>query len=523
MLRSVNALIAALKPYNISSQLRVLKKARRGTVGIIFGLALVPVMAIIGVSLDYSRVSHAKIGLANALDAGVLALANQPGLTQDNASEILTSYVESNAPSYDNIYWNIKSVTLSPVSIKASLDAKIKTAALGIMGVDEVHFSIENEVVRELTDMEVVLVLDNTGSMNGGNKIGALRDAAMDLVEKLEEVAPETSTIKIGLVPFVTAVNIKTDPNLELNGSLIDTQGHSSIDFSQFDPATSGPAGPKNNLALFATMGVPWKGCVQARPEPYDIDDTPPSPSNPDTLFVPYLWPDEPDGDSDYNNNYLADGVTGSNEKRQQNVAKYLGANPSVDEIPSDTSGPNKSCADPLLPLTDNIDLVKTRIQEMRAWNNSGTVISEGMAWGWRVLSPGEPFTQGRPYNDQGTRKIMVVLTDGENQIWGGWDGHNKSDYTSYGYLAEGRLGTNNDQIAKGIINQKVETVCNRVKDVGIEVYTVTFKVNGRDLQNLFKRCASRPDMAYHSNSNGELVKVFGEIAMSMSKLRLTK
>jgi Flp pilus assembly protein TadG len=40
--------------------------------------------------------------------------------------------------------------------------------------------------------------------------------------------------------------------------------------------------------------GGSWKGCIEARPEPYDVTDDPPSPSNPDTLFVPYFAPDEP-------------------------------------------------------------------------------------------------------------------------------------------------------------------------------------------------------------------------------------
>lgn len=144
------------------------------------------------------------------------------------------------------------------------------------------------------------------------------------------------------------------------------------------------------------------------------------------------------------------------------------------------------------------------------------------MAWGWRVLSPGEPFTEGKPYSDD-TRKIMVVLTDGDNLIWGGWDGHNKSDFTSYGYLAEDRLGTHNRYTANDRIDEKTRTVCNNIKAKGIEIYTITFQVNSSSTKQLFEDCASEPQMAFHSSSNGQLSDVFGQIALDISYLRITK
>ncbi len=56
-----------------------------------------------------------------------------------------------------------------------------------------------------------------------------------------------------------------------------------------------------------------WKGCVEARPAPYDITDDEPSSGSPDSLYVPYFAPD--DGDQFdaswvpiFNNNYLPDG-----------------------------------------------------------------------------------------------------------------------------------------------------------------------------------------------------------------------
>ncbi len=63
------------------------------------------------------------------------------------------------------------------------------------------------------------------------------------------------------------------------------------------------------------------------------------------------------------------------------------------------------------------------------------------MVWGWRVISPTEPFTEGVAYDDDTWQKVIIVLTDGANTI-DDESTHNGSNYSAYGYLNEGRLGT---------------------------------------------------------------------------------
>ena len=38
--------------------------------------------------------------------------------------------------------------------------------------------------------------------------------------------------------------------------------------------------------------------------------------------------------------------------------------------------------------------------------------------WGWRVLSPTAPFTEGRAYTANDNKKILVLMTDGENTYY---------------------------------------------------------------------------------------------------------
>ncbi|TGT17906.1 hypothetical protein EN817_31760, partial [Mesorhizobium sp. M3A.F.Ca.ET.174.01.1.1] len=115
--------------------------------------------------------------------------------------------------------------------------------------------------------------------------------------------------------------------------------------------------------------GTGWKGCVEARPGALNIADTPPDPSKPDTLFVPYFAPDDPDvakkpsaaygnSASGYNNSYLDDTVdkvklanskTKLVGKNADKVAKYpASTNKLITETGSAiTIGPNRACPTP--------------------------------------------------------------------------------------------------------------------------------------------------------------------------------
>ena len=66
-----------------------------------------------------------------------------------------------------------------------------------------------------------------------------------------------------------------------------------------------------------------------------------------------------------------------------------------------------------------------------------GTNIMEGVMWGWRVLSPEPPFTEGKAYDDPENDKFLIVMTDGEN-----WhqsrSNHNKSTLSRVRLWIEG-------------------------------------------------------------------------------------
>lgn len=522
-----------------------------------FAIAIIPIMLLVGSVIDYTNAAKVYSRLQAATDATALATArwvtSNPASTESDALTYARSYFRgAMGPDYVEVSPNVTSVTFerNRSRIVVAAEALYPTIVMQLAQIRNVLLTADSTVDRGTNYLEVALVLDNTGSMATNDRIGKLRNAATSLVTILEGARTVDREVKIALVPFVTAVNVR---GAGFRWSWIDQNAqaaHHGENFTQ-------PGGAKvNHLTLFNQLRDPsgnpvaWKGCVEARPAPYDTTDVAPSIAVPDTLFVPYLWPDEPEREpnptrpgeerntSGYNNRYLPDqaALTTPGPDRQSAVAKYNTANRAtvIDDVPGDTFGPNKSCPTPIVPLTNDFNHLRSEIAAMRHWNNSGTNIAEGLAWGERVLSPTEPYTEGRAWNDINTQKVVILLTDGENVIFGqnsktqGPTTHNRSDYSSVGYLGKNRLGTNDPDVAKTRLLDKVGQICTSLKQKAGEkdkalVYTITFEIPSTALRNAFRACATRPDMYYDSPSADQLGRVFETIAWELAALRISR
>jgi Flp pilus assembly protein TadG len=308
-----------------------------------------------------------------------------------------------------------------------------------------------------------------------------------------------------------------------------------------------------------------WKGCVEARPEPYDVTDENPSTSNVDTLYAPYFYPDEIDKHQPwwvYNNSYLYDipspnvltGWEGWSMRNSHNLLRYdnvsvVAADNSsmnmkkITNVPPYTFGPNRACPDALLPLTSNKSDVLGKINSLNHYFGGGTISSEGLAWGWRTISPNYPFQSGSTYNS-GTKKFMVLMTDGVNELVennkGGDQAEIASEYTAYGYLREpegsfkvsnwfvaGRFPKMNFQEATKHLDDKLKAVCTNAKAKGIEIYTVMFKINNTTAKTLLESCATKKENAFSVGNEAQLTAAFqsiaGKIQSGATGARLTK
>ena len=151
------------------------------------------------------------------------------------------------------------------------------------------------------------------------------------------------------------------------------------------------------------------------------------------------------------------------------------------------------------------------------------TNIHEGVMWGWRLLSPGEPFTQGRPYTETDNRKFMIVMTDGAN-THRGRSSQNRSDYSAYGYSKHGRLRPSTSSTSRlvGAMNTKTLAGCTNAKGSNITVFTIAFNVNDRNTVDMLRQCASGTSRAFTINNGEALIAVFEAIANEINRLRIT-
>jgi len=492
--------------------------AREGNVALIFGLLALPVIMAGGAAVDYSRAFVVQQRLTAALDAAALAVATSQETQQQELEAVAQSYFDANYPAAEIGAPGTLNLSVSGSTVTLSADADLPTTIMHVAGIDNMDVHSEVEVTKERNALEVALVLDNTGSMQSYGKINALKVASHDLVNIMfgEETQPEL--LKFALVPFAASVNVGTN---NLNSGWMDLNGQSSYHGVQFRQGAHGSP-LKNVFGAFDDItNKTWNGCVEARPAPYDTTDEAPDATDGDTLWVPYFAPDEPDSRYDrgyyYSNNYMSDRLGRSErnvDNRQRHRPKYQNASASGD-------GPHKNCRNqPITPLTNNKATIDSAIDNMGA--NGNTVIPIGLAWGWRVLSPSAPFTEGASYTDEEVKKVLILLTDGENYL-GSLNNPNKSWYSGYGYVSYGRLGTTNVNNAVDELNRRTGVLCDNIKQAGITVYTITFRVTSSTIRNLMRECASAPSKFFNSPSNSQLNAAFEEIADQLSKLRISR
>ena len=402
-----------------------------------------------GGAVDVARFARYKAVLANAVDSAALALARQHSdFTEAQATDFVARYV--NAFPVGDSQFTVESFGVNKLNngYRVTANGQMKTMFLPVAKLAKIGSSLDVmnvhvlAQVQDLTNrVELALVFDNTGSMNCGkvqsgncannwqnpgssSRIVALKAAAHTLISQLM-TENSTPDIKIGLVPFEGDVNVgqavvddayaghppawldwSDQAKAKYNG-----QNFGKYDFAANTPCTSGVnckfVGHKwlYDKLTAKDSNVKWGAAWKCAPNPTTSSTRPPTASAPDTLFVPRLWPDEPDSNNDdgnsYENNYLNDKVSGLGAPAtQKSLTKFTSSSLAWQSGMKDTTypyehGPNWGCPRPIVPLTNTKSTIDAAIDSMVAYYSTGTFIPTGLVWGWHVLSPGEPFTRG--------------------------------------------------------------------------------------------------------------------------------
>ena len=135
---------------------------------------------------------------------------------------------------------------------------------------------------------------------------------------------------------------------------------------------------------------------------------------------------------------------------------------------------------------------------------------------GLGVLSPSEPYTNGVAYEDKNFNKAIIIMTDGANFISSSF-----RQYSGYGRLFEGKLGTTRRFAAQNELNNRLTDVCTKIKAKGILVYTIVFRLFSTSIKNLMRNCATDSGKFYNSPSGADLESAFRAIGSELSNLRI--
>lgn len=563
-----------------------------GNAAMIFGLSFVPVMFMLGAAADYARLTTTRAELQQAVDSAALAVASKMKSTTTNAeAQKQIQVLVASRPKLAGATVSNVTISADARTLCADATAPVDSIFMKVAHLDKMFASAK--VCADLaggvspdTTYEIALVLDNSGSMSssagGKSKMQALREAATSFANTMfSKVA--SGNLKMSIVPFNAMVRA-VDPSVAANrtASWIDTQGDSSQHWVVFGgKAAANAAGFTNRFDIFNKLKArrsawDWNGCFESLPYPMNVNDTAPTASNPDTLFVPYLSPDEPDGyyrKSDgsyfgsssgsntfsYPNSYLnsdnpGGGCTGASSQwdRLNKVCKYnISGSASIN---TSVLGPDGYCTgnanQTLMRLSSNKATVVNKISNLAEGGN--TNIHDGTMWGWRTISPNPPFADGAPYNAEKNRKIMIIMSDGEN-FWAsspytaGGSTYQAAGYYSYNGAANQRLpdgsvggvnhqdtlkaaapnnATDFQSLSRSAQDELTKQACANAKTAGVEIFTIGFSTPGDpiDAQGLalLKGCATNDDHYFKAEDAAQLDAAFSQIGIGLGKLRLS-
>lgn len=527
-----------------------LHRSENGAVAVLVGLAVFLLVLVASVAVDMARAQILHTKIQSALDASGLAAAAALSTVPDGVTE--QDWATQQAQRYFNANFPAGYLGTSPITVNATLSegnsvisltasSTQQTTFMKMMGIDTVTVAASSNVTRstEGQGLELVLVLDNTGSMNcnvadssaacdGGSssKIAALKSAANTLLDSLYGTTNDTAPgLYVGIVPFSQAVNIGQNHKDWISAN--SRTGQAALDTYDWGPGGS------------------WGGCVMTQGcwggwKATDFDPI-------GCPFAPYYYPPEPTTNPTraasltatygYYWNYNPDSTDPSLPAswripgwRNDTVSPATYLSP-LDNI---TQGPNKGCPQAMLEMTASKANAKASINTMIATGD--TFIPEGIVWGGRMLSPnwrpywgGEMASNGLPldYTTATSRKAVILMSDG-------WNHFMPYNFSAYNFVWRAQNNIFNAYYSwwspETTLDYITNEICDSLKSNGVIIYTIGFGRVGTSSSDsssvnatLLQQCATSTNHFFLAPTNADLQAAFKKIGVSLTNLRVSQ
>lgn len=462
----------ATAPPGLRHRLADFVEDQRGSL-VVFSLFLIVCMALaVGIAVDVMRYEVTRTKLQNTLDRAVLAAADLDQTLEPN--EVVEDYFEKAGLSNFLVDVQVKQ-GLNYRTVSATTEAEVQTLLLGLAGISEFSAPAVGTAEERVSNVEISLVLDISGSMGSNGKIGHLRDAAKDFVDTVLRDESQ-DLISLSLIPYTAQVNAGPEIFNQLNTSSQPSHNYSHcIDFDEEDFEETSISMTKSYTQM---QHFEWSS------NSYRPIRNPGCPMQTYERIVPL------------SQNRDALKTTIDNYSARANTAIHLGM---------------KWGTALLDPSTRPI------VSQLAA---GGTVDNAFSA---------------RPaaYSDEETLKVVVLMTDGQNvdtyriQSWAynstseynHWNRYTLWDYL-YRYVNRSNRG--NYYYRKYSASQAdgmLDNICTAAKDAGILVFTIGFEVTNYSA-GVMKSCATSPSHFFRVEGT-EISDAFNAIARQINMLRL--
>lgn len=323
-----------------------------------------------GLAVDVMRHERTRVRLQQTLDNSVLAAAAR-SQTLD-PEHVVEDYFEKAGLSEYLMSVNVEQ-GLNFRSVFADAKADTRPFFMSLMGINEFYVNADSAAEEKISNVEVSLVLDVSGSMDG-SRINTLRPAARNFVDTILQNS-EAGKASISIVPFSTQVNVGAKVMSQYNAARLHDM-NSCIEFASSDYAST---------QLLRTQALVHNGHF------------------------------------DYSNGSYNTSALSSPVPKEFNC---MNVNSSTESTIKSTSAKNE-----ILPLSGDAAALKAKIDTMVIDNYTSAEI--GAKWGVAFLDPDtRDVTNGlvatgavsstfetRPldYDPQETIKVLVLMSDGAN------------------------------------------------------------------------------------------------------------
>ena len=524
---------------------------------LIFGLFMLVAMLICaGFSIDVARFEMMRSKLQNTLDTATLAAAN---LNQSlDPKSVVEDYMDKAGLGKFVTSVNVTS-SLNSRTVTADASARVPTAFLRLVGVDDMTPTTVSTASESIGNVEISLVLDNSGSMSDYNKIGNLKSAATQFVSTMFK-STTPGKLSISIVPYAAQVTLGPDLFSYYNINKVHDYSY-CVDFqpSDFQTAALGTTEALRQAGNFD----PWYNYLGASTiDTYGLRVCPKQPSR---YILPFSG-SQTALDTEISNLYAAGNTSIDVGMKWGAALLDPSAQPIVTgmiakgELPADFAGRpynyRSNSLKVIVVMTDGSNTSRPVLNPAYAsgpsqvWSNSSDsndfsfydASRNQYFWTYDGNWHSQPYGDGASYQQctsnwwSRKQKCKDYTYPGTAiqmtwpQVWENMTIYwflNNIISPAYGYYATYSW---DNTLVSGVAahGQSEDTqdtqmlnVCSAAKANGVLIYSIGFMADAAG-QQVLQDCATRPGY-YYNVQNLDIASAFASIANSINTLRLTQ